>query len=131
MSLDEPATLGTLFDLARFCTDVARYCNTTAAASPAASRSPPLPAYAASPFVELANITLEGTLLLMSTQIALTVQQQDAQAAAVGYESRQAQRARRDLKELAGDLVEEFLDRPNQAAESRLLEVLKTFVTRL
>jgi hypothetical protein len=66
----------------------------------------------------------------MSTQIALIVQQQDM----IGTEDRGSQRARRDLKELASDLVEEFLDKSTgqaQARERRLPDVLKVFVLRL
>ena len=127
VSLDEPATLGTLFDLARFCTDAVRYCNSSA--PPSASPSPPTPvtAYDSGAFIDLANYTLEGTILLMSTQIALAVQQQDS----IGNESRAAQRARRDLKELAGDLIEEFLEKPGSNSDSKLLEVMKAFMLRL
>jgi hypothetical protein len=84
-------------------------------------------AYDSGAFIDLANYTLEGTILLMSTQIALAVQQQDS----IGNESRAAQRARRDLKELAGDLIEEFLEKPGSNSDSKLLEVMKAFMLRL
>lgn len=132
VSLNEPATLGTLFDLARFCTDAARYCSSSA---PLSTASPPTPlsAYDSGSFVELANCTLEATLLLMSTQIALAVQQQDASGTA---ESRAAQRARRDLREMAGDLIEEFLEKAGgataaSAPESKLQDAIKAFMLRL
>lgn len=77
---------------------------------------------------QIAEQCFEGTLLLMSTQIGLTVQQQDI----AGSEDRSSQRARRDLKELASDLVEEFLNRKGQQSnEKKLLDVLKGFVLNL
>lgn len=78
---------------------------------------------------QTAEQCFEGTLLLMSTQIALTVQQQDI----AGNDDRSSQRARRDLKELASDLVEEFLDRKSgqHGNEKKLLDVLKGFVLNL
>lgn len=133
VSLDEPATLGTLFDLARFCTDAARYCSSSTSHSTSSTPPVPLSAYDSGSFVELANFTLECTLLLMTTQIALAVQQQDA----TGSETRAAQRARRDLKELAADLVEEFLDKSGaagagaSASDSKLLDAMRTFMLRL
>lgn len=78
---------------------------------------------------ETAEQCFEGTLLLMSTQIALTVQQQDTN----GAQDRASQRARRDLKELASDLLEEFLDKKSSQPqpEKSLLDVLKHFVLNL
>lgn len=127
MSLDEATTYGTLFDLARFCIDITRHCTS----APIESRSDiPLPAYNVTMMREIAEQCLEGTLLLLSTQIALMVQQQDV----AGSDGRAGQRARRDLKELASDLMEEFLDKasPSQPMQERKLpEILKAFVLRL
>lgn len=66
----------------------------------------------------------------MSTQIALTAQQQDV----VGRQDRASQRARRDLKEVASDLVEEFLDKNTGTSppqERKLTDILKKFVLQL
>jgi hypothetical protein len=106
--------------------DVVRHCkNDAASVAPAGA----LPPYKPNTIREIAEQCYEGTLLLMSTQIALTVQQQDIS----GANDRASQRARRDLKELASDLVEEFLDRTSSqpASEKKLNDVLKTFVLRL
>lgn len=124
MSLDEAATFGTLFDLARFCTDVTRHCSTEPSQT---QRNPALPQYNLVAMRATAEQCFEGTLLLMSTQVALTVHQQDL----AGTEDRAAQRARRDLKELASDLVEEFLDKSSNSQEKKLPDLLKVFVLRL
>ena len=89
----------------------------------------PLPIYDAALFSQSSKYTLEATLVLLSTQIAQTAQQQEAP----GSSDRAMQRARRDLKELASDLVEEFLDKKVQVGqiEDKLLTLLKTFVMRL
>lgn len=127
MSLEEATTCGTLFDLARFCIDISRHCSSSTSESHGAS---PLPAFDVTTMREIAEQCLEGTLLLLSTQIALIAQQQDL----AGSDGRASQRARRDLKELASDLVEEFLDKTSpsqQSQERKLPEILKSFVLQL
>lgn len=136
VSLEEPANIGTLFDLARFCVDAIRHVKPTSTDSTtAAGRTGPLPTYSANAFSDVAKYTQETTLLFMSTQIALIVQQQDFAAVGGSSKDRSAQRARRDLKELASDLVEEFLEKPQgssarEGEQEKFVAVIKAFILR-
>lgn len=148
MTLDEKASVGTLFDLASFCLDTLRQpISPPLVVSPTTSAFvAPLPAYSAEDMSTTSRHTLEGILLLASTQLVLWLYNPDPTP------SRSSTAMRREITgELVVDLVS-TLDRtanlgkvvertkkrgaadpgsPKKGAggpSGRLLEVLKEFL---
>ena len=69
VTLNEKASIGTLFDLCSFCLDTLRLPPTPAPAAP--TISPPLPPFSSEAMSALAQQTLEASLLLSTTQLGL------------------------------------------------------------
>ena len=69
VTLNEKASIGTLFDLCSFCLDTIRLPPTPTVA--ASTTSPPLPPDSSDAMSALAQQTLEASLLLSTTQLGL------------------------------------------------------------